>query len=477
MTSGGIDLGQRFADAMGQLLGPDFPQDIGLAVSGGGDSMAMLTLAHNWTHVFGVRLWVVTVDHGLRAESAAEAALVAQECAALGHPHSTLRWHWDGTGNLQARARAARLRLIDAWRGGIRHVLFAHTADDVAENLLMRLERGAGVSGLSAMRARRVVACAYSAPLPVADIDGPLPEPGPGAAPRPFEVLRPCLTMRRGDLRHYLRTFKGRWAEDASNLDARFNRVRKRGLLELLENEGLGVDALAATAHRMARAQEALMARAVQVWTEIGSEPGLDTAPTGDLVFDRSGFEAVERDTQMRLLSLGLCYLSSQTYRPRENAICDLLDRTLGGGAGTLHGCEVRMERDRLRLLREFAAVRDKVQILNKDGVETRTPWDGRWIARPGVKAGLELRVLGDQGWAQARAHAHFDPACAPPYHVARGLPGIWDGDILQDCNLWTRPGQSPATTLTTALTTALATGLAKDGAERGSFKAFLLSH
>jgi tRNA(Ile)-lysidine synthase len=77
-------LAQRFAEAMGQLLGPDFPSDLGLAVSGGGDSMAMLYLAHNWTREYGVRLWVVTVDHGLRAESAAEADLVAEECAALG---------------------------------------------------------------------------------------------------------------------------------------------------------------------------------------------------------------------------------------------------------------------------------------------------------------------------------------------------------------------------------------------------------
>ena len=89
-------LAERFAGQMGQLLGPDFPKDIALAVSGGGDSMAMLVLAHDWARVWGVGLWVVTVDHGLRAESGAEAIMVADECAALDHPHATLRWHWDG---------------------------------------------------------------------------------------------------------------------------------------------------------------------------------------------------------------------------------------------------------------------------------------------------------------------------------------------------------------------------------------------
>ena len=108
MTSFSLD--SHFAGVMGDLLGPEFPDEIGLAVSGGGDSMALLTLAHNWTRHMGVGLRVVTVDHGLRPESGAEAALVAAECAALGHRHDVLRWQgWDGSGNLQEAARTARL--------------------------------------------------------------------------------------------------------------------------------------------------------------------------------------------------------------------------------------------------------------------------------------------------------------------------------------------------------------------------------
>jgi tRNA(Ile)-lysidine synthetase-like protein len=181
-------LNDRFAARMGALLGPEFPTDIALAVSGGGDSMAMLALSHEWARQMGVRLWVVTVDHGLRPESAGEAAMVAAECAALGHPHATLRWRWDGQGNLQDAARRARLALIDRWRQGIAHVLMAHTQDDVAETFLMRLARGSGVEGLSAMAERRYVT-PHRGAVPAlgpgrGDTDGPAPRCG-GPASRP----------------------------------------------------------------------------------------------------------------------------------------------------------------------------------------------------------------------------------------------------------------------------------------------------
>ncbi len=132
---------------------------VGIAVSGGGDSIALLHLAQIWAVNNNVKVKVATVDHGLRSASASEAAGVASACALLGLDHRTLRWEgWHGQGDLQAVARNARQRLLADWARsvGIETVLLGHTMDDQAETVLMRLGRGSGVDGLSGMRGRVV---------------------------------------------------------------------------------------------------------------------------------------------------------------------------------------------------------------------------------------------------------------------------------------------------------------------------------
>ncbi|SHG87462.1 tRNA lysidine(34) synthetase TilS [Marivita hallyeonensis] len=432
MTDAPLD--QRFADAMGQLLGPDFPSEIGLAVSGGGDSMAMLALCHNWTRVYGVRLWVVTIDHGLRPESADEARMVAEECAALGWPHATVRWDWDGTGNVMDAARRARLELINRWRGTLRYVLMAHTQDDVAETFLMRLSRGSGVRGLSAMAAKRDVGSSPSKDLEAEEYVGDIPKQweiakgGPGRSGT-FQIVRPCLGMSRAELRHYLKTLKGRWVDDPSNENDAYLRARMRKLLPDLAEVGLDISTLSETAHRLARADTALRARACQVWKRIGSEGRVGSEPTGELLFDRDGFDRLERDTQMRLLADALRYTSSQTYAPREDALEALLDRILGGGGGTLHGCEVRMERDQLRVFREYNAVAGlETELTSVDG--RMRLWDGRWRVTDLGQTGTRIRALGPDGWAQI-AEKRGD---SPPFHSARSLPSFWRDDQLVAC-------------------------------------------
>jgi len=427
----GDSLEARFASTMGRLLGPDFPEHIALAVSGGGDSMAMLALAHGWARVMGVRLWVVTVDHGLRAESAIEAAMVAAECAALGHPHATLRWHWDGKGNVQDAARQARLALIDRWRGGIEHVLFAHTQDDVAETFLMRLARGSGVEGLSAMAASRVVTPhqggwkqldtedvvqTIAPPIPTRRVAG-VPAYSAG-----FRVIRPLLRESRRELRHYLDVLKVPYVDDPSNDDSRYDRVKARQALAALAPLGVDAGALAETADRMRRARAALKARAVQVAKAIQRPAERES---GSLLFDRDGFEAVERDTQLRLLAAALQWLSGAVYRPRVAPLEDLLDRLLGGGAGTLHGCEARCERAHIRVFREYAAIADLSHPAGPHGL-----FDQRWlIYGPDIKGGT-VRALGPDGWAQIPEKT----ADAPPFHVAKSMPAVFREGRLLAC-------------------------------------------
>ncbi len=172
----------------------------GIAVSGGPDSMALLALA---AQAFANRIEAATVDHGLRTESADEAALVAQYAASIAIPHATLHPHAPITGSVQATAREARYALLEDWRRerAIDWVLTAHHADDQLETLVMRLNRASGLSGLSGIRARQ------------------------------GRVLRPLIGVRRTALFDHVRANAIPYVEDPSNRDERFDRVRVRAAL------------------------------------------------------------------------------------------------------------------------------------------------------------------------------------------------------------------------------------------------------
>jgi len=408
-----VTLQTRFDQAMGQLTGPQPPQIIGVSVSGGGDSMALMHLAARWAKGAGVKLAVATIDHGLRPQSAGEAAMVARAAAALNLPHDTLKWTgWDGQGNLQDAARRARTRLLAHWRGPIRHILTGHTADDQAETFLMRLARGSGVEGLSAMRAHRHITDA--------DIDTDTDTDTTTGATTDaggFAILRPLLEMRRAELRDYLRAQAIPWVEDPSNDDPRFDRVKARRALTLLEPLGLTTQTLADTAGRMRRSQQALAARATQVATQL-----TQTTPSGDLLIQSAGLAKVETDTRLRILAAALRWVSSNPYRPRAQALCRALQEAEGGKTATLHGCLILPGRTHLRVTREFQAV--------KDQVSTATPatfWDHRWQVSLPDNKDLHIRALGPDGLEQLD---QITPD-APPRAALLATPSLWDGARL----------------------------------------------
>lgn len=228
----------RFAADLGAVW--DGVGILGLAVSGGPDSMALLELA---AAALPERIAVATVDHGLRAESTAEAALVAGRCAALGVNHAILKVTL-GPGNLQAQARAARYAALAGWMesGQIAALATAHHADDQAETLLLRLARGSGVAGLAGVRARGRV---------------------PGSQ---LPLLRPLLGWRRGELAEVIAAFGTATAQDPSNADDRFDRARIRK--ELADADWLDVPAIAASAAHLADADLALDWAAQREWLE-----------------------------------------------------------------------------------------------------------------------------------------------------------------------------------------------------------------
>ena len=213
-----------------------------LAVSGGPDSTALLWLAARWraTGKHGPKLIAVTVDHGLRAESAREALAVKRLARKLKVEHRTL--HWTGkkpkTG-IQQAARAARYRLLAnaARKVGASHILTAHTLDDQAETVLFRLARGSGITGLRGM--------ARLSPLPA-------------SGEREPEIVRPLLSVPKSRLLATLRAARIAFADDPSNRDPRFTRPRLRELMPGLAAEGLDARRLAVFARRMARADQTI---------------------------------------------------------------------------------------------------------------------------------------------------------------------------------------------------------------------------
>ena len=198
-------IADRFAQNLAQVW-PEGARDpglkLGIAVSGGPDSLGLLLLAH------AVRpggVYAATVDHGLRAESAAEAALVATICRDLGVPHAVLTVRVE-PGNVQSEARAARYGALVGWmeREGLAALATAHHADDQAETLVMRLNRASGVAGLAGVRERGWV---------------------PGGE---HLLIRPVLGWRRAELAQVVAQAGLSAVDDPSNRNPAFARVRVR---------------------------------------------------------------------------------------------------------------------------------------------------------------------------------------------------------------------------------------------------------
>mgnify|MGYP000414373972 FL=1 len=233
-----MQLSERFAADL-RALWPDGGR-LGLAVSGGPDSLALLVLA---AAALPGRVSAATVDHGLRADSAAEAAHVAAICGDLDVPHETLAVAVE-PGNVQSAARAARYAALEQW--AVRHELAAlataHHADDQAETLLLRLNRASGVAGLAGVRARGTV---------------------PGTR---LPLLRPLLGWRRAELADIVAAAGLDPVDDPSNRDDRFDRARLRKALA--QADWLDVPALAQSAVHLADADSALQWAAAREWAE-----------------------------------------------------------------------------------------------------------------------------------------------------------------------------------------------------------------
>ena len=306
---------------MDALVAMGAPWPGAIAVSGGGDSVALMHLLANWARRRKRPApAIVTVDHGLRAGSAGDARKVVRWAKLAGLKSHALRWEGPHpNSDIEAAARQARYRLMGEWAraNDIDGLYVAHTLDDQAETFLLRLIRGSGLDGLSAMRT--------VAPYPV-----------PGF--RELRLVRPLLSFERAHVRAHLKARKVQWIEDAMNDDERFARVRLRKAWPALEGAGLSKFRVAAAAAHLARARDAL-----EMVTDAVFRRAVRPSQVGVHV-DGAALVSAPREIGLRALAQLLQLVSQKPYRPRferlERLYDGIAEGTIGGGC-TLHGCRI----------------------------------------------------------------------------------------------------------------------------------------
>jgi tRNA(Ile)-lysidine synthase len=375
-------------DELNGLFGPHTERAgraCALAVSGGSDSTALMVLFVDWLRQrradTGVHT-VLTVDHSLRPESAAEARAVADQAAALGFRHTILVWRGPkpSTG-LQAAAREARYRLMRDYMGAhdIATLFTAHTRDDQAETLLMRLARGSGLDGLAAI--------------------APWIETGA------LRIVRPLLGVAKARLRATLEARAIPWIEDPSNQSPAFERTRWRAARGNLEALGLSSEMLASSARRLQRARTAL-----DTLTDTYCAEGEGLVHT-----DRCGFFRIDWDElrqvpeEIAVRVIGRCIAAAGgsgepvPLGKLEPIVARLWQGkarapdswTLARAQITAAGEVIQIEREPGRLALPVMTVVGGAKAL----------WDGRFVIEiaDGMEGSLEVRALGEAGLAELK--------------------------------------------------------------------------
>ncbi|HEV2080683.1 MAG TPA: tRNA lysidine(34) synthetase TilS, partial [Allosphingosinicella sp.] len=293
---------ERFRADLERLIGAPVER-LGVAVSGGPDSVALLLLANA---AYAGRIHAATVDHGLRAESAGEAEFVAELCARLGVPHRILRVEVQPKGEgLQGEARRARYDALAGWaaENSLAAVCTAHHMDDQAETILMRLQRGSGASGLAGVRPVRRIG--------------------------ELKIARPLLGWNRAELLSLIEASGIRPIDDPSNRDPRFERVSVRRFLTA--NPQFQPPRLARSAASLAEAGEALE------WMADLLEAERCAVADGEWRIDSTG---LPRELARRLLARAVTSVVPNDGAKASGAIDveGLLQTLESGGTGTLAG-------------------------------------------------------------------------------------------------------------------------------------------
>ena len=399
-----------FGDCMRTLLPVDKPDRLAIAVSGGSDSMALALLVKEWADRNGISLSALTVDHRLRPESAEEVNNVTRWLRARGIETTVLRW--DGPSpktGVQDAARNARYELMEETcaQAGITVLLLGHQLEDQLETLLMRLSKGSGLEGLTAMES--------------VGTRGKL------------TLLRPLLSVRRDVLRDYLQSQGQGWIDDPSNENPVYTRTRVGAVLtEMQQLPGSSLEAIALSLTRLQRASRSLDELAMQV-IKAQCEISL-------FGYVRMTFEALEDypdELALRVLSAILQAVGGG-QRIKLTALEQLHQRLFKektGKSGTISGGQIQTSGKGWLFCREPG--RAGLPVIELASGEREWIWDNRFIVTNSspetpLPGGLTLGPLGAEGWRQLKQQADFDLKSNVPARVRDSLPAIWsEGEIV----------------------------------------------
>ena len=384
-----LELPKEWLEDRLTALGPfeDRP-GLAVAVSGGADSMALALLAQAWVARRQGRLLALIVDHGLRPDSAAEAATVRSRLELVGVPGLVLRWAGaKPVQGVQGAARAARYALLTAAcrERGILHLLLAHHRDDQAETVALRAAAGSAADGLAGMAA-------------VAEHRG-------------VRLLRPCLALSHRQLAAFLAGRGLDWVEDPANRAPRFARARLRADPGFAGSRWLALSTAAGATRRLREQAVAdLLART------------LLPHPLGFARLHRRPLEAAEPTLRHALLRRLLTTIGGRSFAPAPAAVARL--DGWDGRRRSLAGCLLERHGDHLVIVREPARISPVGEGWQGRGELT---WDRRWTLAAGRPiAAVEVRPLG-----------RMAPSSRPPHVpavVVAGLPALWRADIPLAC-------------------------------------------
>lgn len=355
------DVDQERFDALMNAFEPfERAPHIAVGVSGGADSMALAILLSDWAQRQGGSVTALIVDHGLRPESVIEARSVSKTLAAHGIENQILRWSSDDvTSAIQSKARHARYDLMESWckQANVLHLAVAHHADDQAETVMMRMEKGSGPDGLSGMPDTREL--------------------------KHCRLLRPFLNVRKQALIEFLDDRGVSWVHDPSNDDPKYARtVIRLGIV----NDNVDIDGVAMSAARYARVRDVAETAAARWLARYAN-----LKPTGYLALNRAALMNAAEDTQLRVLSRSATVIGGKTYPPAISATEGLFDQLLDGRAATLSGSLFTVKKDDVIVFREMRNLPPAQSFVGREIL-----WDGRFsIASDCDDLNLKIMAFG----------------------------------------------------------------------------------